>query len=79
LFGPGSAALCANGRFWASSRWRAVGEDPFPCRDQPFLFRRRVEWVRRCGRTIEECADPRCMNAIEVDSVLQAVDSMRIA
>ena len=76
LFGPGSATLCANGRFWAAAPWRAVGEDPFPCRDQRLLFRRRVEWVRRCSRTTAECAEPRCMNAIGVESVVTAVDSI---
>ena len=77
LFGPGSATLCANGKFWGDAPWRAVGEDAFPCRDQRFLFGRRVEWVRRCGRTIEQCPDPRCMHAISVDTVLQAADSIR--
>ena len=72
LFGPGSATLAGPGDFWRDTPWRAVGRDPFPCRDQPFLFRRRVEWVRRCGRTTAECPEPRCMQAIQVEEVLQA-------
>ena len=72
LFGPGSATLAGPGRFWRDTSWRAVGRDPFPCRDQQFLFRRRVEWVRRCGRTIAECPEPRCMQAIEVGEVVAA-------
>jgi ADP-heptose:LPS heptosyltransferase len=76
LFGPGSAALCAPGEFWKAAPWRAVGLDPFPCRDQQMLFGRRVEWVRRCSRTIEQCSEPRCMNSIEISAVLQAVDSL---
>ena len=72
LFGPGSAVLAGQGDFWRDTPWRAVGRDPFPCRDQQFLFGRRVEWVRRCGRTLAECPEPRCMHAIEVDEVLAA-------
>jgi len=73
LFGPGSAALCAPGEFWGAAPWRAVGLDPFPCRDQRMLFGRRVEWVRRCARTVEQCPEPRCMHAIGVDAVLGAI------
>jgi len=40
------------------------------------LFGRRVEWVRRCVRTIEQCNEPRCMNAIELSAVLAAVNSL---
>jgi len=76
LFGPGSAVLCANGAFWGDAPWRPVTIEPFECRDQRLLFRRRVEWVRRCTRTIEECAEPRCMHALSVDAVLQAVESV---
>jgi ADP-heptose:LPS heptosyltransferase len=76
LFGPGSATLCAPGTFWANAPWRAVGVDPFPCRDQRLLFRREVDWVRRCARTTDECEEPRCMNAIPVDEVIRAIDEL---
>jgi hypothetical protein len=76
LFGPGSAVICGNGEFWRDTPWRAVTEDPFECRDQQVLFRRRIEWVRRCGRTPLECAEPRCMHAIGVDAVMQAVQGL---
>lgn len=72
LFGPGSPVLAGPGHFWRDTPWRAVGRDPFPCRDQHLLFRREVAWVRRCGRTVEECREPRCMHAIEVEEVLAA-------
>lgn len=70
LFGPGSAVLAGTGSFWRDTPWRALGRDPFPCRDQRLLFRREIDWVRRCGRTTTECAAPRCMHAIEVGEVL---------
>jgi len=73
LFGPGSAQLAGTGSFWRDTPWRAVGRDPFPCRDQRLLFRREIDWVRRCHRTLAECPEPRCMHAIEVDEVLAAV------
>lgn len=76
LFGPGSAVLCDPGIFWRDTPWAAVGEAQFPCRDQRVLFRREVDWVRRCGRTTRECAEPRCMHTIGVDAVLAAADGL---
>jgi ADP-heptose:LPS heptosyltransferase len=76
LFGPGSAVLAGLGSFWRDTPWRAVGRDPFPCRDQRMLFRREVDWVRRCGRTLAECPEPRCMHAIGVEEVLVAADEL---
>jgi ADP-heptose:LPS heptosyltransferase len=76
LFGPGSAAVCDRGRFWRDTPWRAVGAETFPCRNEQVLFGRKVTWVRRCRRTIEECAEPRCMHAISVEAVLSAVDEL---
>jgi ADP-heptose:LPS heptosyltransferase len=76
LFGPGSATICGPGQFWRDAPWRAVTIDPFPCRDQKVLFRREIEWVRRCGRSTAECAEPRCMQAIEVTPVVEAVDAL---
>ncbi|MEP7061771.1 MAG: glycosyltransferase family 9 protein [Betaproteobacteria bacterium] len=78
LFGPGSATICGAGDFWRASRYRAVTVDPFPCRDQRILFRRDIAWVRRCGRSTAQCPHPRCMDAIDVDSVIAAIgDVMR--
>ncbi len=75
LFGPGSATICGRGRFWRDTPWQAVTEDPFPCRDQAVLFRREIPWVRRCGRSTAECAEPRCMQALAVERVLAAIDA----
>ena len=36
------------------------------------LFRRELDWVRRCSRTPAECARPICMEALDVDAVLAA-------
>lgn len=77
LYGPGSAVICGPGRFWRDTPQRAVTVDPFECRDQRVLFRREIDWVRRCGRSTSECAEPRCMHAIGVDAVLEAVDAIR--
>jgi len=72
LYGPGSPALFGPGEFWRESPCRAVAVDPFPCRDQRVIFKRRVDWVRRCQRTLAECPAPRCMHAIGVEPVLAA-------
>jgi ADP-heptose:LPS heptosyltransferase len=76
LYGPGSATITGAGRFYAAIPWRAVAVEPFPCRDQRVLFRREIAWVRRCGRTLSECAHPRCMDAIDVDAVSAAIDDV---
>ncbi len=76
LYGPGSAVLCGAGSFWRDVPQRALTIEAFPCRDQRILFRRRVDWVRRCVRTPEQCAEPRCMNAIELSTVVAAAESL---
>ena len=73
LFGPGSATISGAGEFWRDAPYRAVTVSPFPCRDQRVLFKRELEWVRRCGRSTSECGHPRCMDAIDLDSVLTAI------
>ena len=59
-------------RFWGGCPGASVAIDPFPCRDQDVLFRRRVAWVRRCSRGIVECPVPRCMHGLGVQAVLSA-------
>jgi hypothetical protein len=50
-----------------------VTVDPFPCRDQRLLFKREIAWVRRCGRSLAECARPRCMEAIDLGEACAAI------
>ena len=76
LFGPGSATLCGAGDFWREARYRAVTVEPFPCRAQTILFRRNLDWVRRCGRSVDACPAHRCMPAIDVARVVAAIDSL---
>ena len=76
LFGPGSAALCGAGDFWRDAPYRAVTVEPFPCRDQHVLFKRDIAWVRRCGRSVDECPKHLCMPAIAVEDVMRAVDAL---
>jgi len=75
LFGPGSALICGAGQFWRTSPYWAVTVAGFACRDQQVLFRRRIEWVRRCGRSTRACAAPRCMQAIDAAAVGGAVEA----
>lgn len=76
LFGPGSAIICGAGEFWRDSPYRAVTVGDFPCRDQQVLFKREVHWVRRCERSIAECASPACMHAIPLEPVQAAIDEL---
>ena len=74
LFGPGSAVLFGKGRFWRDERVRAVTIAEFACRDQRHLFRREIEWVRRCNRTPDGCPRARCMESITPVQVLASLD-----
>ena len=76
LFGPGTPQLMGSGRFFRNAPWKAVIVDPFPCRDQPLLYKRQVTWVRRCARTTRECASPACLHAIEVQDVIGAIGEL---
>ena len=76
LFGPSSSVLFGPGEFWRHAPFRAVTAADFPCRDQHTLFKRRIEWVRRCQRSTDECAEPRCMQAIAVEQVLAAATEL---
>jgi len=78
LFGPGSATLTGAGAFWRDTPYRAVTIEPFPCRDQRVLFKREIDWVRRCARTRAECPQPRCMDAIGVDTVATAIAALGV-
>jgi hypothetical protein len=37
------------------------------------LFKREIAWVRRCGRSIAECPQPRCMEAIDLAQACAAI------
>lgn len=72
LYGPGSDALFGAGRFWRNHRFVPVVVADFPCRDQKTLFRRELDWVRRCQRGTDRCAAPACMHALETGHVMAA-------
>jgi len=72
LYGPGSNVLFGAGQFWRAHRFAAAIVANFPCRDQKSLFKRELEWVRRCQRGIDRCAAPACMHALELQQVFAA-------
>lgn len=72
LFGPSSPQLYGPGDFWRDMPAREVSIANFPCRDQHRLFKREIAWIQRCQRTPAECPAPRCMHAVEVESVARA-------
>lgn len=73
LFGPGSAVLFGKGSFWRDSAFFEVTAAQFACRDQRHLFKRDIEWVRRCNRTPTDCPRARCMEAIMPAQVVAAL------
>ncbi|MEO8306329.1 MAG: glycosyltransferase family 9 protein [Betaproteobacteria bacterium] len=76
LFGPGSASLSGAGEFWRDAPFTALTIAEFPCRDQRITMKREVAWIRRCERLTGErpgqCAEARCMNAIDGDAVYRS-------
>lgn len=73
LFGPGSAVLFGKGWFWSGNEIAEITVPRFPCRDQTHLFKRDIDWVRRCNRAEPECPRARCMEAIAPEQVLASL------
>jgi len=74
LFGPGNASIHGAGQYWRDVPFVPVTVTDMPCRDQPVIFRRQVDWVRRCDRNASTCvawhgdyAD--CMGRLSVEWV----------
>lgn len=76
LFGPGSPVLVGAGEFWRRSPYRALTVEAYPCRDQRILFRREIPWVRRCGRSTDECARPGCMQALSAQAIIDTIRTL---
>jgi ADP-heptose:LPS heptosyltransferase len=76
LYGPGSASLYGQSRFWPGDRFHALSE-PIACRDQPLLFKREIPWVRRCARRPAECERRgECMRLITLEQVRGQFDRL---
>jgi ADP-heptose:LPS heptosyltransferase len=78
LFGPGSATLFGGGAFWREIPDRKVTIPDFACRDENLVFRRHLPWAGHCGRTTAQCPAPRCMHALTVAMVVEALDSLGV-
>jgi ADP-heptose:LPS heptosyltransferase len=83
LFGPGNASIHGAGRYWRNVPFVAVTIADMPCRDEPVIFRRRVEWVRRCDRNATTCIAWRgdhadCMGRLSVAAVCDALQNVLV-
>ncbi|SAK49408.1 transferase [Caballeronia hypogeia] len=81
LFGPGNAMIHGAGEFWRDAPFKPVTIVDMPCRDEPFIFRRDVSWVRRCDRNETTCVAWRgdhaeCMGRLSLDAVSAALEEM---
>ena len=74
LFGPGSPIIAGPGRFWHDSPFAVVWVEDIACRDQNLLFERPLPWVRHCWRSVAECGNPRCIQQIDENQVMQAIE-----
>jgi ADP-heptose:LPS heptosyltransferase len=71
LFGPGSPESHGVGNFWKTLDHSEATMPDFTCRNQKILFRRKVDWVKRCGRSVYECKTPgACMSEITPNQVI---------
>jgi ADP-heptose:LPS heptosyltransferase len=77
LYGPGSPLIHGTGNFWGSLPNQTVTVDSFACRDQNLFFRRKVLWLKRCTRKINECKTPgACMQVITPEAVMLEVTTL---
>lgn len=82
LFGPGSELLCGVGHSWQNRPYIGVIKE-ISCRNQQKLFRREINWVKRCGRSVGslgkemgQCDEAACMMAITTKEVISACDRL---
>lgn len=87
LFGPGSEVLCAHSPFYRNTAAIALSAH-IACRNQTDIFRRKIAWVRRCGRGFDpalgtpadpaapRCGQALCMADIALDEALQACQTL---
>ena len=74
LFGPGSVVSHGTGNFWKFLHHSDITKSNFSCRNQPVLFRREIDWLKRCGRNINQCKTPgACMDVISPEQVMKAI------
>jgi ADP-heptose:LPS heptosyltransferase len=81
LFGPGNAMIHGAGAFWRDAPFKPITIADMPCRDEPNIFRRHVDWVRRCDRNETTCVAWRgdhadCMGLISLDAVSRALEKL---
>ncbi|MGE4481485.1 glycosyltransferase family 9 protein [Acidocella sp.] len=77
LFGPGNPLLFGRGRFWRDTPCAEIAIEPFPCRDQDDVFKRRRAWIERCSRTPGQCVGKvGCMDQIGVSLVTAAIERL---
>jgi ADP-heptose:LPS heptosyltransferase len=76
LFGPGSPVVSGPGRFWRDSAFAVVWIEDIPCRDQNLIFERSLPWVRHCWRSVAECGNPRCIQQIDENRVMKAIEQV---
>ncbi len=76
LFGPGSPVSHGVGNFWKFLHHIDITKSNFSCRNQPILFRRKIDWLKRCGRNKNECNTPgACMNEITPEQVMKVIST----
>lgn len=84
LFGPGNALIHGAGEYWREMPFVSITDRDMPCRDQPYIFRRKVRWVRRCDRNEKTCVawhdgHAACMAHLSVAAVGELLQRVLLA
>lgn len=72
IYGQGNPALHGNGLYWSSAKTLDLFRPNIRCRDKNTVMGYQLEWLTRCDKTPQECANPFCQNDITAEDVIKA-------
>jgi len=74
IYGQGNRAIHGTEKYWeiTSPQFQIFNAD-ITCRNIRTLFGRRLQWVNRCDRNTDECANPICITGINPDIVYNVI------
>ena len=72
LFGPGNKEMAGYSNFFSTAPFTAIDQN-IECRNQHIFFKRQVDWVQHCKRSIQTCPNKAaCMTNISYNTVFNA-------